>query len=274
MDNIIIKNNPDQVDVIELRNVSQYYKNSSKPVIDNLSLLIEDEPNHGQFISILGPSGCGKSTLLRYICGLQHPSSGEVLMNEKPLAPSDRAGMVFQQYNSLPWLTVYENIEFGLKLKGEPQKNRKEKVMAMIQLMGLEGHENKYARYPVLSGGQLQRVAIARSLVANPRILMMDEPFGALDISTRSAMQDLLLSLWETLHPTIVLITHDIAEAVYVSDYVYVMSTNPGKIVEQYKIDLGPRRKETKRSLKFNEFVYKIEDKMEELKLIAKNKNS
>ena len=271
MENIIIKNNPDQTDIIELKNVTQKYPGNPNSVIENLSLLIEDEPNHGQYISILGRSGCGKSTLLRYICGLQHPTSGEVLMNGKPISPSDRAGMIFQQYSSFPWLTVYQNIEFGLNLKGESEKMKREKVMAMIQVMGLDGHENKYARYPVLSGGQLQRVAIARSLVANPRILMMDEPFGALDIGTRSAMQDMLLSLWQTLHPTIVLITHDIAEAVYVSDYVYVMSANPGKIVERYKIDLGPRNKQTKRSQKFNEYVYQIEDKMEELKLISKN---
>lgn len=267
MDNIIIKNNPDQTDIIEIKNVSQVYSDVKKPVIENLSLLIEDEPNHGQYITILGRSGCGKSTLLRYICGLQQPTIGEVLLNNKPLTHQDRAGMIFQQYSSFTWLTVYENIEFGLKLKGEPKAIRKEKVMAIIKVVGLEGHENKYARYPILSGGQLQRVAIARSLVANPRILMMDEPFGALDISTRASMQEMILSLWETLHPTIVLVTHDIAEAVYLSDYVYVMSANPGRIVEQYKIDLGPRNKETKRSQKFHDYVYKIEDKMEELKL-------
>jgi NitT/TauT family transport system ATP-binding protein len=270
MENIIIKNNPEQTDVIELKNVTQIYPNSKGPTIENLSLLIEDAPENGQYITILGPSGCGKSTILRYICGLQKPTSGEILMNGKPISSADRAGMIFQQYSSFEWLTVYENIEFGLKLKGEKESVRKEKVKAIIDVVGLAGHENKYAKYPVLSGGQLQRVAIARSLVANPRILMMDEPFGALDIGTRSSMQDMILSLWGTLHPTIVLVTHDIAEAVYLSDDIYIMSTGPGKIVEHFKIDLGPRNRATKRSPKFNEYVYQIEDKMESLKLIKK----
>lgn len=270
MDNIIVKNNPDQIDIIEIQNVSQIYPGQQKPIIENLSLLIEDEPNHGQYITILGPSGCGKSTLLRFICGLQKPTLGNVLLNGKPLGKDDRSGMIFQQYSSFPWLTVYENIEFGLNLKNEKESVKKEKIQAIIQVVGLEGHENKYARYPVLSGGQLQRVAIARSLVANPRILMMDEPFGALDIGTRKSMQDMVLSLWNTLHPTIVLVTHDVPEAVYLSDYVYIMSANPGKIVEQYKIELGSRNKETKRSEKFHDYVYKIEDRMEELRQLSK----
>lgn len=253
-------------DIIELKNVSQFYDGNKKPVIEGLNFLIEDKPNTGQFVVILGASGCGKSTMLRYITGLQTPTSGEVLIKGRPRTDEDRVGMVFQQYSSFPWLSVLRNVELGLKYQGVAEEERKAKAMEMIRIVGLEGQEKKFALYPTLSGGQLQRVAIARSLLANPQILLMDEPFGALDINTRLKMQDMLVEIWNRVHPTIILVTHDIEEAVYLADEIYIMSANPGKIVHQIHVDLPtPRTKEIKRSPQFNQTVHRIEDLMVDL---------
>ncbi len=249
-------------DIIELRNINQSY-DGKKQVIKDFNLLIEDKPNQGQFVVLLGASGCGKSTILRYIAGLQKPTLGEVLIKAKPLTSDDRIGMVFQQYSSFPWMTVLENVSLGLKYKGIDKKEATEKAMQMIKVVGLEGHEHKFAKYPTLSGGQLQRVAIARSLLVNQEILLMDEPFGALDTYTRLKMQDFLIDIWEKVHPTIILVTHDISEAVYLGDDIYIMSANPGAIVEQIKSDLPLHRtREIKRSKSFVDLVYRIEDQM------------
>jgi NitT/TauT family transport system ATP-binding protein len=206
---------------------------------------------------------CGKSTVLRYIAGLQEPTSGEILINGKPREKDFRAGMVFQQYSSFPWLSVLENVAIGLELKGISKKERNDRAMEMIQKVGLEGHEHKYAQYPILSGGQLQRVAIARSLVSSPNILLMDEPFGALDINTRLQMQDMLASIWEEMRPTIIFVTHDIPEAVYLGDDIYVMGRNPGNIRHHIPVPLPANRtSDLKRSPQFNKLVYDIEDMM------------
>jgi len=163
-------------------------------------------------------------------------------------------------------MTVLDNVGLALQYKGLLKKERDEKALEMIELVGLAGHENKFAQYPTLSGGQLQRVAIARSLLANPEILLMDEPFGALDIGTRIQMQDLLLSLWEKFHPTIVFVTHDISEAVYLSDDIYIMKKAPSRFVEHIKVDLPfPRSRTTKREPRFKELVHRVEDKMVEV---------
>jgi len=253
-------------DIIELHNVNQTYDNGKTMIIKNLNLLIEDKPNQGQFVIVLGASGCGKSTILRYIAGLQRPSNGEVLIKAKPREETDRIGMVFQQYSSFPWMTVMENVALGLEFKGTPAKERQEKAMEMIKIVGLEGQEKKYAKYPTLSGGQLQRVAIARSLLVNQEILLMDEPFGALDVYTRLKMQDFMLDLWQKVHPTIILVTHDISEAVYLGDDIYIMSANPGEIVDHITTDLpNDRTKEIKRTNAFVEKLYYIEDKMIQL---------
>ena len=195
-----VVNDTDLPNLIELKNIGQSYDGGNSYIIQNFNLLIEDKPAQGQFVVILGMSGSGKSTILRYIAGLQKPTSGDVFIHGKLRTDEDRVGMVFQQYSSFPWLTVLENVAIGLEFKGMPEKERNEKAMEMIELVGLSGHQNKYAEYPTLSGGQLQRVAIARSLLANSEILLMDEPFGALDIKTRIQMQDLLLSLWNKFH--------------------------------------------------------------------------
>ena len=255
--------NTEYPDIIELKKVSQSYDGGKSYIIKDLDLLIEDIPNRGQFIVILGPSGCGKSTILRYIAGLQIPTAGEVIIKEKPRDEKDRIGMVFQQYSSFPWMTVLENVALGLKFKGVPKKERLEKAMEMLKIVGLEGHEQKYAQYPTLSGGQLQRVAIARSLLVNNEIILMDEPFGALDTNTRLRMQDFIIGVWEKVQPTIVLVTHDISEAVYLADDIYIMSNAPAQFIEHINVNLPYERDRTiKRDPNFVELVHYIEDKM------------
>lgn len=256
----------DQQNIIELRNISQSYDGGKNWIIKDLNFLIEDLPDQGQFVAILGMSGSGKSTLLRYIAGLQQPTLGEVKINGKLLDDSIRTSMVFQQYSSLPWYTVLDNVGLALRFKGVSKKERDERAMEMIRLVGLEGHEMKYAQYPSLSGGQLQRVAIARSLLANPKILLMDEPFGALDIKTRLTMQDLLTSLWHKFQSTIIFVTHDISEAVYLADDIYILKSQPSKFVEHINIDLPlERNRSIKRNPHYVSLVHHVEDKMVEV---------
>jgi len=249
--------------VIELRDIYQHYDNGKVRIIEGLNFMVEDKPNQGQFSVILGMSGCGKSTLLRYIAGLQQPTSGQVLVKGRPTGRDNRVSMVFQQYSSLPWMSVLDNVGLGLRFKGVSKSERDEKAMHMIKMVGLEGHEKKYAQYPNLSGGQLQRVAIARSLMSNPEILLMDEPFGALDIKTRLQMQDLLISIWERFSPTIVFVTHDIQEAVYLADDIYIMKQAPSTFVKHINVDLPfNRNRNTKRLSRYNEIVHEVEDSM------------
>jgi NitT/TauT family transport system ATP-binding protein len=258
--------NTGQKNIIELRNISQSYDGGKNFILQDLDFLVEDKPMQGQFAVILGMSGCGKSTILRYVAGLQEPTSGEVLVHDKLRTPDVRVSMVFQQYSSLPWMTVLDNVGLALRYKGVKKKDRDEQAMEFIKLVGLEGHQGKFAQYPTLSGGQLQRVAIARSLLANPEILLMDEPFGALDINTRLQMQDLLLQLWHQFHPTVIFVTHDISEAVYLGDDIYIMKSAPSRFVRHIHVDLPfERDRSTKRSSKFEELVHSVEDAMVEV---------
>ena len=255
--------NTDLPDIVELRNVSQSYDSGQTYIIKDLNLLIEDKLNTGQFVVLLGASGCGKTSVLRYISGLQKPSSGEVFFKGQPLTEQNRVSLIFQQYSSFPWLSVLDNVALALDYKGVSKAERREKAMELIKIVGLDGHENKFAKYPTLSGGQLQRVAIARSLLSNNEILLMDEPFGALDVNTRLRMQDLLIEIFEKVHPTILLVTHDISEAVYLGEDIYIMASKPGRIVKHIKVDLGKHRsKDTKRDKHFIEYVQDIEDMM------------
>ncbi|MBL7832059.1 MAG: ABC transporter ATP-binding protein [Saprospiraceae bacterium] len=249
--------------IIELKNINQSYDDGKIQVIKGLNMTIEDKPAQGQFTILLGMSGCGKSTLLRYIAGLQNPTSGTVLINGKPVGPENRASMVFQEYSSLPWMTVLDNVALPLQFKGIPKTQRYSQAMEMIEMVGLKGHEMKYAQYPTLSGGQLQRVAIARSLLANSDILLMDEPFGALDIKTRLQMQELLTEIWLKFHSTIIFVTHDISEAVFLGDEILIMKSPPSSIVEKIDVNLPLKRtRDMKRDPKFLEIVHKIEDLM------------
>ena len=252
-----------QENIIELKGISQSYDGGANWVIEDLNFMIEDKPAQGQFVVILGMSGSGKSTLLRYIAGLQTPTKGEVLIKGKPVGDDNRVSMVFQQYSSLPWMTVLDNVGLALRYKGVSRKERDEQAMELIQLVGLDGHQHKYAQYPTLSGGQLQRVAIARSLLANPEILLMDEPFGALDIKTRLQMQDLLSDIWEKYHSTIIFVTHDISEAVYLGDDIYILKAQPSQVVEHISVDLPLKRdRATKRDPRYTEMVHHVEDMM------------
>lgn len=253
----------EQANIIELKDIDQSYDGGETFVLKDLHFLVEDKPAQGQFVVILGPSGSGKSTILRYIAGLQQPTSGEVLIHGEPISDARRVGMIFQQYSSLPWMTVLENVSLALRYQKVSTKERQERAMEMIKLVGLAGHEHKFAQYPTLSGGQLQRVAIARSLLANPDILLMDEPFGALDINTRLQMQDMLARIWHEFHPTVVFVTHDISEAVYLGDDIYILKAPPSRFISHVHVDLPFRRsKETKRDPHFIELVHEVEDKM------------
>lgn len=250
-------------DIIEMKNINLSYDGGKTHIIKDLNFLVEDKPNQGQFVVILGLSGCGKSSLLRFMCGLQKPTSGEILIKGKPRSEASPIGMVFQQYSSFPWLSVLDNVALGLKYKGVPKKERHEKAMEMIKIVGLEGHEKKYAKYPLLSGGQLQRIAIARSLVTDPEIIVMDEPFGALDLNTRLQMQDLLCEIWTKLQSTIIFVTHDLPEAVYLGDDIYIMRAGPGKIVEKISVNLPLERdRNLKRTAPFMNIVNNVEERM------------
>lgn len=246
--------------VIEIKNVSHTF-DGKKNVIQDFNLLIEDYPDRGQFVVLLGVSGCGKSTILNFIAGLLKPTSGEILVNEKPI--SCCYPMVFQRYSNLYWRTVLENVMLPLEIKGQVTREGKDKAMAMIEMVGLQDHVGKYASDQVLSGGQLQRIAIARALMEDPNIILMDEPFGALDIHTRTKMQLLLKSIWEPRNITIVFVTHDIQEAVFLGDDIYIMDSDPGRIAEYYKVDLPHHReREIRRDPKFTRLVGELEDKL------------
>lgn len=262
----MFQDNPNQKNIIELRGIGQSYDGGQNWIIKNLDFVIEDKPDQGQFVVILGMSGSGKSTLLRYIAGLQDPTEGLVKVNEKQISDNERVSMVFQQYSSLPWYSVLDNVGLALRYQGVKKAERDERAMELIKLVGLEGHEHKFAQYPTLSGGQLQRVAIARSLLANPKILLMDEPFGALDIKTRLNMQDLLTSIWHKFQSTIVFVTHDISEAVYLADDIYILKSQPSQIVEHIHVDLPlDRNRQTKRDPQYVSLVHHVEDKMVEV---------
>jgi NitT/TauT family transport system ATP-binding protein len=249
--------------IIELRGIGQSYDRGKNWVIQGLDFVVEDKPDQGQFVVILGMSGSGKSTVLRYIAGLQEPTVGNILIHGKPVTESKRVSMVFQQYSSLPWMTVLDNVALALRFQSVGRDEREAKAMELIKLVGLEGHEHKYAQYPGLSGGQLQRVTIARSLLANPEIILMDEPFGALDIKTRMQMQDLLMELWAKFHFTVVFVTHDINEAVFLADDIYIMKSQPSKFVSHIHVDLPLERNiSTKRDPHFVELVHHVEDAM------------
>jgi NitT/TauT family transport system ATP-binding protein len=229
--------------VLQLNNISKSYDGGKTFVIKDLSMSVKNSKDNGEIAVILGPSGCGKSTILRFISRLDKPTSGEISIFDEDLRTSKQnVGQVFQQYSSFPWRTVIDNVALGLEYMGIPKSERLDRAAQMIEKVGLKGQEHKYAKYPSLSGGQLQRVAIARSLLANPKFLLMDEPFGALDVKTRAQMQEMLIQIKEDLHPTIVLVTHDIREAVFLADEIFIMEKPPSKILKNIKIDLGMSR--------------------------------
>jgi NitT/TauT family transport system ATP-binding protein len=258
------------VDVINLRNINQVYKSKDQDVVlfKDFNFDIKDIVGEGQLVSFLGKSGCGKTTLLRYITGLQKPTSGEIFIYGKPKTDEDHIPMVFQQYSSFHWKTVIENVALPLLLKGTNKSEAFDRAKEMINKVGLNGQEYKWAKHPLLSGGQLQRVAIARSLVANPKILVLDEPFSALDIKNRTELQNVLLDLFysPTIDVTFIIVTHDIREAVYLSNRLYIMKSNPGDVYKEFKISFNERRTTTiKYTSDYINYTKEIEETFNEL---------
>ena len=258
-------------DILNLINISQVYTDHTPPnvVFKDFNLDIKDIKDRGQFITIMGKSGCGKSTLLRYISGLQIPTSGDVYIYGKKRTDQDRIPMVFQQYTSFEWKTVLQNVALPLILKGVPKNEANDKAMDMIEIVGLAGHEKKWAKYPILSGGQLQRVAIARNLVVNPQILLMDEPFGALDTVTRKQIQVFLRSVFENakIDPTVIFVTHSESEAVFLSTDIVILDSGPATVRHHFKIDLPQIRDDSVRySNAFTDYVNKLGSLLEDLK--------
>jgi NitT/TauT family transport system ATP-binding protein len=198
----------------------------------------------GEFVCILGPSGCGKSTLLGALAGHITPSHGKLTLDENSIAgPSPERGMVFQHHTLFPWRSTLDNVAFGLKMQGIGKQERRAQAMELLKLVGLEDSAHRWPSQ--LSGGMQQRVEIARVLINKPRLLLMDEPFGALDAQTRLKMQELLLSIWSRIRTSVVFVTHDIDEALFLADRILVMSPRPGKIIENLAVDFPrPRRTE------------------------------
>jgi sulfonate transport system ATP-binding protein len=215
---------------------------TSRLALDGISFSIAGS----QLVSLIGPSGCGKSTLLRLIAGLDFPDSGDLLVGEeKILGPSAERGLVFQDPNLFPWLTVRRNIEAGL-VALRVLRERRNEVDEFMRLVGLEAFANSYPHH--LSGGMAQRVALARALINHPKVLLLDEPLGALDAFTRMRMQDEVLRLWENRRTTMLLVTHDIDEAIYMSDRILIMTSSPGQIDRKIEIDLSRPRDRTSES--------------------------
>jgi NitT/TauT family transport system ATP-binding protein/sulfonate transport system ATP-binding protein len=214
------------------------------------------------FISILGPSGCGKSTLLRIVAGLEVPTTGRVLVDGRAVrSPGSDRGMVFQSYTLFPWLTVRENICFGLREKGVAAAEQDRIAAHFIERVGLRGFEDHYPK--MLSGGMQQRTALARALANDPKILLLDEPFGALDHQTRALMQELLLGIWEADRTTVLFVTHDIDEAIFMANRVAVMTARPGRVKSDVRIDLPhPRHYTVKTTPEFSAYKARLTEEI------------
>lgn len=240
---------------ININGLTKIFDNRDEQVIALNN--VDFEIPAGSFVSLIGPSGCGKTTLLRCIAGLETPTSGSISVDgTKVTKPGSDRGFAFQQANLFPWLTIRENIAFGLKAR-KIYKQRQADVDEFIELVGLKGFENSYPHQ--ISGGMNQRASLARALVGHPKILLLDEPLGALDAFTRMTMQDEILRLWKEHEMTMVMVTHDVDEAVYLSDYVVVMSPRPAKVEKIIKIDMThPRARSQDVFLKYRTDILEI----------------
>ena len=223
---------------------------------------VDFDVRDNDFVTILGPSGCGKSTLLRIVAGLDHATSGRVLLDGVPVeGPGADRGMVFQSYTLFPWLTIEQNIRFGLRERGMLESAQKERAAYFIAKVGLRGFEQHFPKQ--LSGGMQQRTAIARALANDPKILLMDEPFGALDNQTRVLMQELLLGIWEAERKTVLFVTHDIDEAIFMANRVAVFSARPGRIKTELAVDLPhPRHYTIKTSPEFMDLKARLTEEI------------
>ncbi|MDD0809288.1 ABC transporter ATP-binding protein [Curvibacter sp. RS43] len=225
-------------------------------------LPVDFEVRDNDFVTILGPSGCGKSTLLRIVAGLDQPTSGRVLLDGQPVqGPGADRGMVFQSYTLFPWLSIEQNVRFGLRERGMSEAQQKERSDFFIARVGLRGFEQHFPKQ--LSGGMQQRTAIARALANDPKILLLDEPFGALDNQTRVLMQELLLGIWEASRKTVLFVTHDIDEAIFMANRVAVFSARPGRIKTELAVDLPhPRHYTIKTSPEFMDLKARLTEEI------------
>ena len=246
---------------LELAGISKkFFQDDSQndlTVLTDISFTVED----GEFISIIGPSGCGKTTLLRIISGLEQPSAGRIFLNRiEVVEPYGKVGLIFQEYALFPWRTVIDNVAFSLEIQNIPKKIRRDRARYYLTKFGLEGFENKFPKE--LSGGMKQRVAIARTLINDPKLLLMDEPFGAIDSQTRNALQEFLLHIWQETKKTILFVSHNIDETVFLSQRVLGLSQRPGTIKLSLPIDLPYPRERT--GLEFNRYRKHILDYLSE----------
>lgn len=241
---------------IVIENVSKSFQNSDGTIVNALND-VNFSVKAGSFISLIGPSGCGKTTLLRAIAGLNLADTGTIYLDGEPVTkPGHERGFAFQQANLYPWLSIEKNISFGLKARGI-YKKKKEDVKEYIEMVGLKGFENSYPHQ--LSGGMNQRAALARALVGHPKVLLLDEPLGALDAFTRMNMQDEILRIWKEQKMTMIMVTHDVDEAVYLSDQVIIMTPRPAKIERVIDIELGrPRSRGSNDFLKYRTQILEI----------------
>lgn len=252
---------------IECRNVGVVFGsgNAETEAVKDVSLTVEPH----EFVSLIGPSGCGKSSLLSIAAGFTKPTQGTVTLDGVLIKkPGAERGVVFQQYSLFPWLRVRENVEFGLKMAGVSRAKRESTARTLLGLAGLLTFENHYPDQ--LSGGMKQRIGIVRALAANPQVLLMDEPFGALDTQTRTVMQEILTNMWQRFRLSVLFITHDIEEAVFLSDRIYVMTARPGRIKAEIKVPLPrPRTPDMTSTPAFIAMVQELKELIREESLAA-----
>jgi NitT/TauT family transport system ATP-binding protein len=254
---------------IELHGVEKVYQTAQGEVeaLSDIDLSVEE----GEFLCIIGPSGCGKSTLLRILAGLYQQSTGEVVIHTNGASSRPANAVVFQEYAIFPWRTVSENVIFGLEMRGIPRAERTERTEQYLNKVGLTQFANHYPYQ--LSGGMKQRVALARALATDPEILLMDEPFGALDAQTRTVLQEELVRIWEEEQKTVVYVTHSIEEAIMLGDRIILMTARPGKIKSTYEVNLPrPRKLELRTTPEYNQLAQVLwEDLVEEVNKVMKN---
>ncbi|MDR0913291.1 MAG: ABC transporter ATP-binding protein [Methanobrevibacter sp.] len=246
---------------IEIKDINKSFKTHEKKItaLSNINLSV----NTGDFVCILGPSGCGKTTLLRLVGGLEKADSGEIFVDDQLITgPSRERGFIFQQYSLFPWLNVLDNVLFGLEINGHPKEENISRARQYLKAVGLEDAENLYPNE--LSGGMKQRVAIVRSLVNKSKTLLMDEPFSALDMQNRHKLQDELIRVWKKTNNTILFVTHDVDEAIFLADHIILMGKNPGHIKEFYNNQLPrPRKRESEEFINIQEKIIAILDNID-----------
>lgn len=252
---------------IDVRNMGVVFGADDTKVVAVDQVYLSVKP--GEFVSLIGPSGCGKSTILSIVAGFVRPTTGEALCDGKAIVkPSAERGVVFQQYSLFPWLTVRKNVEFGLKMAGVNQGKRNVTARSLLDLAGLLAFENHYPDQ--LSGGMKQRIGIVRALAASPQVLLMDEPFGALDTQTRVVMQEILTNIWQQFRISVLFITHDIEESIFLSDRIYVMTARPGRIKAEIKVPLPrPRTPDMTDTPEFVDLVHELKGLIREESLAA-----